>query len=68
MFWVVEIQNNNGTWAHLITSHATREEAESKWHTILGFAAVSDLTAHGAVMFDDEGVYFRREVYERGAE
>ena len=68
MYWVVEIQNNNGTWAHIITQHSTREEAESKWHTVLGYAAVSDLTAHGAVMFDDKVVYVRREVYERGAE
>lgn len=38
MFWVVEIQNNNGTWAQIITSHATLADAESKFYTILAYA------------------------------
>lgn len=65
MFWVVELQNNNGTWSHIITQHSTREEAESKYYLVLSYAAVSNLTAHGAVLFDDKGIYFQRQVYER---
>ena len=65
MFWVIEIQCNKGTWSQIITSHATRAEAESKFFTILSFASVSELDVHGAVLFDDKGVYFRREVYDR---
>lgn len=68
MYWVVEIQNNNGTWSQIITQHPTLNEAESKYYTILSYAAVSDLTAHGAVLFDDKGIYHQQKVYERGAE
>lgn len=68
MFWVVEIQKNNGTWSQLITSHATLAEAESKFYTILAYASVSQIEAHGAILFDDRGVYFERKVYERSAE
>ncbi len=65
MFWVIELQNNNGTWTHIITQHSTREEAESKYYLVLSYAAVSNLKAHGAVLFDDKGIYYKREVYER---
>ncbi len=65
MFWVVEIQNNNGTWTQIITQHATLAEAESKFYTILSYAAVGNLDAHGAVLFDDKGVYYQRKVYEK---
>ena len=68
MFWVVEIQCNKGTWSHLITSHATREEAESKFYLILSYASVSDLDAHGAVMFDDKNIFYMHKVYEKGSE
>ena len=65
MFWVIELQNNSGTWSHIVTQHATREEAESKYYLILSYAAVSKLAAHGAVLFDDKGIYSMRQVYER---
>lgn len=68
MFWVVEIQCNKGTWSHLITSHATRAEAESKFFTVLSFASVSELDVHGAILFDDKGIFNRREVYDRREE
>lgn len=68
MYWVVEIQKNNGTWSHLVTSHATLAEAESKFYTVLAYAAVSQIEAHGAVLFDDKGIYYERKVYDRSAE
>lgn len=64
MFFVVEIQNNNGKWSQIITQHPTQAEAESKFYNVLSYAAVSDLTAHGAVMFDDKCVY-NHKVYDR---
>ena len=65
MFWVVEIQCNKGTWAQIITSHATLAEAESKFYTVLAYASVSELNEHGAVLFDDKGIYYERKVYDR---
>ena len=68
MYWVIEIQNNKGTWTQIITSHATRAEAESKFYLILSYASVSDLEAHGAVMFDDKNIFYMHKVYEKGSE
>ena len=65
MFWVIEIQKNNGTWSQIVTQHATMEDAESKYYSILSYAAVSEIEAHGAVMFDDKGIHYNRKVYER---
>lgn len=63
MFWVVEIQCNGGKWSQLVTQHETRNLAESKFYNILSYASVSELDAHGAILFDDAGVYYKREVY-----
>lgn len=69
MFFVIEIQKaNDGTWSHIVTMHEQREQAESKYYLVLSYAAVSELPTHGAVLFDDKGVYYQRQVYERGGE
>ena len=66
MFWVVEFMKmTDGNWSQTITSHETREQAESKYYLVLSYAAVSTNKVHGAVMFDDTGVYSMRQSYNR---
>lgn len=65
MFYVLEIQENvNNEGSYLITSHNTKEEALSKWHTILSYAAVSQIYLHTAVVINNLGEYIARETYK----
>lgn len=56
MYIVIELQKTaDGKLTHLETIHATKEEAESKYHTILSFAAVSELPVHSATILNENG-------------
>jgi hypothetical protein len=56
MYIVIELQKTaDGNLTHLETVHATKEEAESKYHTILSYAAVSELPKHSATILDENG-------------
>ena len=64
MYIVLEIQKDNNTLSLLNTTHETLNEAESKYHTILAYAAQSTLTLHGAVLLTEEGQTMRSECYK----
>lgn len=67
MFIVIEIQENNGAVGNIVSSHATQEAAEAKFHTILAAAAVSNVPKHSAVLLSDEGFPLRHECYKHEA-
>lgn len=53
---VIELQRlASGAVANLVTSHDSRLQAESKYHTILAAAAVSSIPAHSAIIVDEYG-------------
>lgn len=63
---VLEIQkNDNNVISTLITTHEDKNEAMSKYHTVLGYAAVSTLPLHGAVLLNEEGNFIRNETFTR---
>lgn len=66
MYFVIELQTNNGETANIVTSHATREAAESKYHTILAAAAVSNVAKHAAVIISEEGFPIMHQCYIHG--
>ena len=67
MYLVLEIQTmENGQVAHLLTQHADGNQAESKYHTILASAAISNLPKHSAVILDEEGSVFSSQCYKHG--
>lgn len=69
MFWVVEIQQwENGTWHNNVWQYEDRNHAEAKFHAVLSEAAVATIPVNGAVLFDDKGIYFKREVYNNTVE
>lgn len=69
MYLVIEIQkSNDGNLSHLESVHATLPEAEQKYHTVLSFAAVSNVDVHSAVMLDDTGTRIKGETYYHGQE
>lgn len=56
MYIVIELQKMaDGNLTHLQTVHATKEEAESKYHTILAYAAVSETPMHSATILNEKG-------------
>lgn len=65
---VIELQTmKDGSVADLVTQHATEAEAQSKYHSVLAAAAVSDLPVHAAVLMTSEGVTLENRYYEREA-
>ena len=65
MFVVIELQKNkNGAVANIVTEHSTQSEAESKYHSILAAAAVSDVPAHSAVIVSEEGFPLMHQCYK----
>ncbi len=64
MFIVIELQtNNDGTTGTIVTTYADKNEAESKYHSILAAAALSDVSAHAAVMLNERGMFEKSEYY-----
>lgn len=64
---VIELQTmENGKVANLVTQHATREEAESKYYSVLAAAALSDLPCHAAALMTSTGTLIESRYYRRG--
>lgn len=65
MYIVTEIQTNlDGTVGILNSTYSNRNEAESKYHTILQFAAISTLPVHAAMIFTEEGFLVMSQCYK----
>ena len=64
MYLVIELQKTGNQVTNLVTQHETALEAESKFHTVLGFAAVSSVDVHSAVLMDEKGFVYRSESYD----
>lgn len=56
MFFVIETQVENGVGATLVTTKETRNEAESDYHRILQYAAISEVDVHGAIILTEDCV------------
>lgn len=54
-YLVIEIQTNtDGSVGNLVYAYDSRNEAESKYHSILASAAVSQLPCHAAIIITNE--------------
>ena len=63
MFVVMEIQKSS-TLTTLVTSYDTINEAENKYHTVLAYAAISNIPKHSAVLIDENGEFIKSECFE----
>ena len=62
---VIELQTaQDGTVANIVTSHDTRNAAESKYHQVLSAAAISQVSKHAAVLMGSDGGFIAAECYE----
>jgi len=64
MYIINEIQTTaDGTVAILTTQKANRNEAESEYHRVLQYAAISTLPCHAASMMTEEGFPVMHQAY-----
>lgn len=64
-FIVIELQTNaDGTVGNLVWAYDDRNQAESKYHTVLAAAAVSGLPCHAACLLASDGRLLSRECFE----
>lgn len=67
MFIVIELQKSD-TLAVLSDTYETRNQAEQKYHTVLAYAAVSEVPKHSAVLLNEDGTYIKSESFEHEVE
>ena len=65
MFLVIEIQTTTEDQvSSLVYPYATENEALSKYHNVLSYAAVNNnLKKHACAIFTEEGFYLKHECY-----
>lgn len=62
---VIEMQTNDaGTVGTLVWSFDTRNQAESKFHSVLSAAAISELPLHAASLLQSDGRLLDCRSYE----
>lgn len=66
MYLVVELQTTGNQTANIATAYESREQADSKFHTILASAAISQVPVHAAVILDEHGDILANGSYEHG--
>lgn len=65
MYFVFETQvNEDGIGVALVTTKTERNEAESEYHRILQYAAISNLPHHGAIVIDEECIPILHKSYD----
>lgn len=60
---VNELQTVGGTTAVLTNTYTDKNQAESSFHNILKYAALSQVEIHSAVMLTEDGRLVRQECY-----
>lgn len=69
MYVVVELQKtSDDAIASLVTTHNTLEEAQSKFHQVLSYAAVSTLPLHSCVLLNEDAYSIKTESYAHEVE
>ena len=64
MYIVIELQKSaDGAITNIVTQHATQEEAESKYYSILSAAAVSNVPVHSAIIVSEQAFPVKHEFY-----
>lgn len=64
MFTVVELQRNGDTLTVLTDTYSDLNQAKSKYHTVLAYAAISEVDIHAASLLDDEGICILHEAFD----
>lgn len=66
-YLVIEIQTNaDGKIGILTSSYNDRNEAESKYHSVIAAAAVSTIPMHTCDLIQADGILLARQCYVHG--
>lgn len=68
LFIVMEIQSTGESASTIVFSYTDRNEAESKYHTILAAAAISSVPTHSALLCTDAGRALMYQSYSHKSE
>ena len=69
MYFIIETQvNAEGVGSALVSTREDRNAAESEYHRILQFAAISEIPHHGAIIIDEECIPILHKAYEHTEE
>ena len=64
MYVVIELQKySDERMGNIVTTHATLNEAESKFHQVLSAAAMSSVLLHSCVLLNEDGYTIKVESY-----
>ena len=64
MYYIVELQTlADGQAANLVYTAEEKNQALSKYHEILHYAAISGLPCHAAVVLENDGRQIAREAF-----
>lgn len=63
MYYIVELQTNDGKGAYIVKTKDDRNEALSAFHSVLAFAATSEVDYHACAVLDEQGRYVARECF-----
>lgn len=64
MYVVVELQkSDDNTISSLVSTHQTLQEAQSKFHQVLSYAAVSSLPLHSCILLNEDAYVIKTESY-----
>lgn len=63
MYIVIEIQKTDSV-STIVNTYDTINEAENRYHTILAYAAINDISKHGAVLLAENGEQIKFECFE----
>ena len=67
VYKVIEIQSDGTNAQHLVTTHSTEPEAESKFCLVRSAAAVSNVPIHSVMKVTDTGVLLDSKCYQHGS-
>ena len=65
---VIEIQTTNDNVSTIVNQYDTLPQAESAYHQVLSFAAVSNVEWHGAMLMNSQGSVYRNDMFTHLAE
>lgn len=69
MYIVIELQKDTaGAVSNIVTDYPKLAGAESKYHSILASAAVSEIPVHSAIIISEEGFPVKYQCYKHEKE
>ena len=60
---VIELQTTDDNVSTLTTQYDDLSQAESAYHQVLMYAAISEIDWHGAILMNSQGAIYKQECF-----